>query len=101
MCKQKTQLGCVVIAATLLFHGCFLSKRISKNMDSWVGTHQSELIRKVGPPERTASDGAGGVVLIYERQRALSTDGSPTKPAMRMFYVNPDGIIYHWRWRGL
>ncbi|SRR6266508_5471973 len=82
---------------------------VDSMMASWMGHHQSELIASWGPPQRTASDGAGGTVLIYLEYRsqvgrtgsvlgALTAGGSV---AERMFYVNADGIIYRWRWRGL
>ena len=87
-------------------------------MGSWQGRHQSELIMSWGPPMRTASDGNGGTVLIYESYANLGqspgqarTDyfGNVTYTApqqrgysrSRMFYVNADGIIYAYKWQGL
>ena len=89
----------------------------SKNMQSWVGAHQSKLILSWGPPTRTASDGAYGTILIYEYDRnmgqipgraTVNSDGSVsyTAPqsnhyvASRMFWVNAEGTIYNWRWNG-
>jgi hypothetical protein len=86
-------------------------------MESWMGSHQSELILKWGPPTRTAEDGAGGTILIYESDRDMGQapgravrnwDGSVsyTAPrsnsyvATRMFWVRPNGTIYNWRWQG-
>ena len=85
----------VVLVSVLLCSGCFLSKRVTKTMDSWVGAPQAKLIRSWGPPTRTASDGAGGTILIYEYDRDTG------QTAVRMFYVDPSGTIYYWRWKGL
>jgi hypothetical protein len=87
---------------------------VNSQMQSWVGHHQAELIASWGPPARTAADGNGGTILIYYQYRDFGqtrgkvySDGSYTAPrengyvAQRMFYVNPDGVIYSWRWQGL
>jgi hypothetical protein len=90
----------------------------TKAMQSWVGHHQSELIASWGPPQSTASDGAGGTILIYGsyvnlgQQPGQIVNGGYgnyyyTAPQQqgyqrtRMFYVHSDGIIYSWRWQGL
>jgi len=106
-----------------LFAGCgAISNNINKAMDSWVGSHKSELIAQWGPPTRVASDGKGGEILIYEEYRDFGyTPGRTTYvnkgpygrsytietppqhhsyTAVRMFYVNKKGIIYSWRWKG-
>ena len=87
-------------------------------MTSWMGSHQSNLILSWGSPTRSAPDGAGGTILIYEYDRNMgqipgravrNADGSVsyTAPqesgyiASRMFWVNPAGIIYNWRWQGI
>ena len=73
--------------------------RNNKLMQSWVGSHQSQLILSWGPPNQTTSDGAGGTILIYAAERRIPDDN--VYIATRMFYVNPSGIIYSWRWQGL
>ena len=95
--------------------GCASS--INKVMESWTGSHQSDLIASWGPPTRTASDGKGGEVLIYEAYVDLGqTPGTAyvdpwgnvryTAPRqngytrVREFYVDQNGIIYSWRWQG-
>jgi len=95
--------------------GCASTQKI---MDSWTGHHQSELIASWGPPTRTASDGKGGAILIYESYVNLGqTPGEAqvnysgkvtyTSPQQRgytrtrMFYVDARGYIYHWRAQGL
>ncbi len=104
-----------VSLAVLLLASC---AAVNKDMASWVGRHQSELIAEWGPPQSTASDGKGGTILMY---RAYVNRGQTpgyivpagygryayTAPQQqgysrsRMFYVNSDGIIYAWRWQGL
>ena len=87
-------------------------------MNTWVGHHQSELIQAWGPPSQTTSDGNGGSVLIYggyvdlgQTPGQVYTDGLGnvryTNPQQngysrtRMFYVDANGYIYSWRWKGL
>lgn len=89
----------------------------SKVMQSWVGSHYSNLMMSWGPPTRSMPDGQGGQILIYEYDRytgqipgtaQANPDGSVsyTAPrhtgyvASRMFWVDGSGRIYNWRWRG-
>ena len=104
----------IIIFLCLSILGC---ASINKTMRSWVGHHKSELILKWGPPSRTADDGKGGEILIYEYQRNLGQEPGTvrssggqivyTEPtqrtyiATRMFWVDEKGIIYSWRWKGL
>ena len=105
-----------LFAALVLTGGCV--SNISKAMDSWVGSHKGDLIAQHGPPNQVASDGRGGEILIYGSYVDLgqipgkaTTDyrGNITYTApqqrgyqrTRMFYVNPEGIVYFWRWKGL
>lgn len=117
----------LLIAATLILIlsvGC-ASKKISANMASWMGADQSRLILSWGPPDKTDSDGKGGQVLTWLRDRGNKSTTSTTyntgvkglggediivtntsgggkrEPATRMFWVNEDGIIYNWKWQGL
>jgi hypothetical protein len=39
-----------------------------KRMDSWIGSSKQDVIMKFGPPERSASDGGSGEVLVYSNQ---------------------------------
>lgn len=108
---------CLGVFAIVMVQGCAILSP-SKVMDSWVGHHQSELIASWGPPTRTADDGKGGTILIYEYYRDLGQkEGRAyvdyrgniryTDPkqrgytAVRMFYVDENGIIYYWRRQGL
>lgn len=99
-----------------MFSGC--ASKINETMQSWVGHHQADLIASWGPPNQRASDGKGGEILIYISQvdmgqtpgRATTdyfgnvTYTAPTQNSYqrtRMFYIDQDGYIYHWRWKGL
>ncbi len=115
--------ACLILLLSVT--GCGAGKKLSATMDAWKGHHQAELIRSWGPPDRTDSDGQGGQVLTWLRDRGNRSKTSTTyntgvkgpggediivtntsgggkrEPATRMFWVNEEGIIYSWRWRGL
>jgi hypothetical protein len=106
----------ILVFAVVLAGGC--ASRINNTMQSWVGHHQSDLIASWGPPQSTASDGKGGTILIYQSYVNLGqTPGQVTATGYgnyyytapqqngygrsRMFYVDENGIIYSWHWKGL
>ena len=64
-------------------------------MDSWMGSTKQQLILQKGPPERTASDGSDGEVLIYSTQ-TYNAYYNITQYAYAFFYANKDGVLYHW-----
>jgi hypothetical protein len=64
-------------------------------MDSWVGSTKQDLILKWGPPERTASDGGTGEILVYS-SRFYNAALNMTTYQYRMMYADNDGKIYHW-----
>ena len=103
------------VLLSVILSGCWT---VSKKMESWVGSHKSQLYQSWGPPHRVTEDGQGGEILIYEAY--VNTGQTPgyiapnsyggyryTAPRQngynksRMFYVNNRGIVYSWRWRGL
>ena len=103
-----------VILFVFALSGC--ASKINEVMDSWVGSHKSELIGRWGPPNQTTSDGLNGEILIYSSNVVLpqtlgrattDTFGNTTYTApqqngyqrTRMFYVNKEGSIYSWRWQ--
>jgi hypothetical protein len=113
---MKKRLVTWILISLILSVGCMF-RSPSKTMQSWIGSHQSQLILSWGPPTRSTSDGADGTILIYEYDRNLGQrpgravrnyDGSIsyTAPvangyvATRMFWVNSKGFIYNWRWKG-
>ena len=110
---RRAVLGVLIVVCLA---GC-ASLTPSKAMQSWVGQQYGDMMLKWGPPTRTAPDGRGGQIVIYEYNRDMgqtpgravrNPDGSVsyTAPqsngyvATRMFWVNADGVIYNWRWQG-
>jgi len=92
------------------------SENISEKMASFKGEHKSTLILEWGPPTDISTDGKDGEVYIYSSERGganhstkydsssnsyktTSRDNSYT--AKRMFYIDKEGIIYHYKWEGL
>jgi hypothetical protein len=82
----------VSIALCLSLIGC-ISQR--KMMDSWIGSTKQDLILKWGPPERTASDGGTGEILVYS-SRFYNATLNMTTYQYRLMYADNDGKIYHW-----
>ena len=105
----------ILLVLVFFFSGC--TKRISDTMASWVGHHKSTLIQSWGPPTSISDDGQGGEVFTYTYKRNMNTTHNTTYnkynnslntisrnnsyQAIRMFYINKQGKIYHWRWQGL
>lgn len=111
----------IVALAAVLLSGC--GENISKTMQSWVGHNVNELIAAWGPPTEVFSDDRGGSVFVYARTTSWVQPGSATTtytgnhgygqattvytPAVvqshtsyRMFWIDSDGTIYNWAWRG-
>ncbi len=105
----------IVLVCAMIFAGCTSWQASTKpQMDSWLKHHKSELIQSWGPPTATADDGNGGQILIFDFSRSggqipgTIQDGifggvTYTTPQriqvneIYMFYVDSDGVIYHWR----
>ncbi|WP_444897420.1 hypothetical protein ACJJIQ_07440 [Microbulbifer sp. ANSA003] len=113
---KKITIILFLLLSTLLAGGC--ASQVNKAMQSWVGHHKADLIASWGPPNQVADDGRGGEILIYnsyvnlgQTPGRVQTDywGNTTYTVpqqngyqrTRMFYVNPEGYIYNWRWQGL
>jgi len=89
-----------------------LRDRRTEIMASWIGKHQSELIAEWGPPNKIMPDGKGGTVLdysyykdlgenIYINRRGYGYTSPRGYTAKRYFYVDSNGIIYNFKWKGL
>ena len=89
--KKTILIGILILLVT----GCATSNR--EAMDSWLGSHQSEVIAQLGAPTRTTIDGKGGTILVYERDIYA---GKYSYTASRMFYVNENEYVYHWMTKG-
>ena len=115
-------IGLIILIIYMLDGG---KKNQSAIMKSWMGASVPQLIRSWGPPHEIVSDGAGGKIYIYTKAVDILlkpgtikrkgtygggryTENIEVKPAeylkydkVRMFWVNSQGIIYHWKWKGL
>ena len=66
-------------------------------MSSWMGANKQTLIMQWGPPSSVTSDGGKGEILVYEDVRRGTIYGRMiTVVHQTMFYVDQNGIIYHW-----
>jgi hypothetical protein len=101
----------LILVSVFLLAGCYSTQN---TMDSWIGSSKKDLIMKWGPPDRTASDGGEGEILIFAKQvyipaqTGLSTVGADDNvhtgagtPARtywdyKLFYIDKNPIIYHW-----
>lgn len=105
----------LIIFMALSFLGCAY-KSTSEIMNSWMGSHISQVIQSLGPPTQTTDDGAGGKIYIWRPAPIPLPQELPNATAQeqlnttyrriaiqnhnnsyKMFYVRPNGIIYHWR----
>ncbi|MBC8214290.1 MAG: hypothetical protein H8E71_06610 [Candidatus Marinimicrobia bacterium] len=82
-------------------------------MQTWIGSHQSELIRQWGAYTRTIDDGAGGKILIWEEHFTKSSTTTPftlfgttyyshsgggSGVRYRDVFINKDGVITNIKW---
>ena len=97
-------------------------------MASWVGKDVNHLLRAWGPPALVLPDGSGGRIYCFRLGRSHTSSGSaytyhqfhgspghlqgssyttygPRRTAhwtvSRNFWVNAEGRVYKWEWRGL
>lgn len=71
-------------------------------MDSWLGKPKADLITAWGNPIRVEDYGNQGEILVYEFEDNATMDRyrvqyNQRSYRVRMFYVNPSGIIYEWK----
>src|SRR5690606_35150617 len=53
-------------------------KHMNDVMQSWVGTHESQLYMQWGPPTQVLDDGAGGKIVVYAINRQYVRPGRAT-----------------------
>ena len=68
----------------------------TSKMASFIGKDKNELHQKWGSPETIRKDGAGGEIWTYE-----VIDATQPRPKLRTFYIDGNGKVYKWEWRGL
>lgn len=97
------------------------TEEMNEIMSSWVGASEGQLYRLWGPPTEVFDDGHGGKIVVYREGRSVSSPGSITThttfdgtyshttytppkitewSVWRAFWVNSQGQIYHWAWKG-
>lgn len=123
--KSTLTLLLPILLSVSLF-GC--SYRMNQIMSSWEGNDVDDLIASWGPPTQVLDDGNGGKIFCYQQSGTVYMPGTTTTTGnayrygnqvnyneytsstpgyavpvnkYRMFWVNPNGIIYKWSWRGL
>ena len=78
----------------------------SSLQEQWPGRTHAEVIREFGAPDREISDGADGVVLVYERTTTTTrteefmeryTTTIEENRVFKEFYIGADGICYNVR----
>ena len=113
--------------AYLLCAGCVA--QMNKIMASWKGHNISDVIAQWGPPSQVIDDEQGGKIYSWIEDRSYTTpkhSTTYTQPtvysgrrvfswrsdtqhyggrevsaqATRTFWVDANGIIYRWAWRG-
>ena len=92
-----------------------------KIMNGWVGKTKEQLYKTWGQPETVTTNGTQGVILIYSVNEDLyeapsvylSNEGDGytriERPVqknkqytkLKLFYVNPAGIIYAWKMQNI
>ena len=125
---MKSKLVVFPLITVFILNGC--GPPTAEIMNSWHGSHVSELIRSWGPPHEITTDGLNGHVYIwikdiniplsepeeetkgtitynpYLDQYSIETKTTYKEPVviegqkLRMFWVNEDGIIYTWKAKG-
>lgn|GEM_PF-5164292 len=73
-------------------------------LNSWMGSHKSEIIRSWGPPDRYADDGKGGEIMIWEDRKMLRFNyGNSIMEKVitytKSIFVDADGEIYFGRYQ--
>ena len=98
---------------SLVVISCVTTQKAGTDVvNSWVGSTKVQLVQKLGPPTRIASDEAGGEIYIYELSAPQQNPGriysssnhiSYTTPQTQhgalMLFINKAGTIYHGSYR--
>ncbi|MGD0572744.1 MAG: hypothetical protein ABSB11_06950 [Sedimentisphaerales bacterium] len=111
----------------VFFVGC---EQMNKTMASWVGHNFNEVVASWGPPQSIMDDGKGGKIMTWSYAQTITTSPgyansqttsnnaqypggtldthttyqppqTQTVVKTRTFWVDGNGKIYNWAWRGL
>ena len=88
----------ILIISIFILSGCTAgpSPQVEKKLDGWKNGSKTELILINGNPLRIESDGNGGDIYVYN----FGFSAWYGENNMVYFYINKEGIIYHWRATG-
>lgn len=96
----------VALLVAMLLSSCSTTNTFKETekliMDSWLGKTKADLITAWGNPIRVEDYGNQGEILVYEFEDNATMDRyrvqyNQRSYRVRMFYVNPSGIIYEWK----
>lgn len=109
-----------IIIILFFIGGCMTAAQKNNIMQSWVGSHYSEVIASWGPPTQILDNTDGGKIISWQRTATLMMPGTGTtsyspltgtayttyQPGgtlttrhSKTFWADPNGIIYDWAWR--
>lgn len=108
----------LLIILALSLSSCFM---VTNSMRRFEGRHVTSLYAEWGYPAEVYDDGGGGRVLVYTEPRGTyycppSLSGETSRrgvliryapeviasyEARRVFWVDKNGIVYKWLWKGL
>lgn len=83
---------CGLVAALFALSSCSTTRYVSvegEYNDMWRGHTYAEVIKAYGAPDRETADGAGGIILIYERTTV--TTSTTSDGYYRPYYYYPWG----------
>jgi hypothetical protein len=109
--------GYIISLCLVLCAGCTTERDINAIMNSWKGSKIDDVIASWGPPSQVIDDSNGGRIMIWTEFSSPTSRGTamtknygsgssfvnyiPGKTNNRTFWVDGNGIIYKWAWRGL
>ena len=93
---------CLLLASSILLISCHTTQYVSLRDDynaQIVGKSHADVVSLLGPPSRTASDGNGGEILIYEVKSQQGNVGGGSINLMEnkqqtSVYLNEDKVCY-------
>ncbi len=109
----------ILVVLALSLSSCLM---VTNSMRRFEGRNVTDLYAAWVPPNEVYDDGSGGRVLVYVYVRgyyyrppmisgkiypggtALVTytpEAVASYDARRVYWVNKDGIVYRWEWKGL
>ena len=121
---KKIAILLILFIAVTSITSCMTAEKMNEIMSSWKGHHFSDLIAAWGPPRQTLDDGQGGRIMTWTETRSYTAPGQATTQSYgllsnpsyhttytpgqtrtwtntRTFWVDSNGIITRWAWRGL